>query len=76
MIVADLAITSYRALLTWRLIFACRQGLTLVHFSAQLQRFFWDRGCASGLCSPFKGVLEGVQVVYDAFECHTRLKLS
>jgi hypothetical protein len=21
------------------------QGLTLVHFSAQLQRFLWDRGC-------------------------------
>jgi hypothetical protein len=23
-----------------------RQGLTLVHFSAQLERFAWDRGCA------------------------------
>jgi len=22
-----------------------RQGLTLVHFSAQLKRFLWDRGC-------------------------------
>jgi hypothetical protein len=22
-----------------------RQGLTLVHFSAQLERFLWDRGC-------------------------------
>ena len=22
------------------------QGLTLVHFSAQLERFIWDRGCA------------------------------
>jgi len=21
------------------------QGLTLVHFSAQRQRFLWDRGC-------------------------------
>jgi len=29
------------------------QGLyTLVHFSAQLERFVWDRGCAQGLCSP------------------------
>jgi hypothetical protein len=28
------------------------QGLTLVHFSAQLERFLWDRGCAWGLCSP------------------------
>jgi hypothetical protein len=25
---------------------AGRQGLTLVHFSAQLERFVWDRGCA------------------------------
>ena len=23
-----------------------RQELTLVHFSAQLERFVWDRGCA------------------------------
>ena len=23
-----------------------RQGLTLVHVSAQLERFTWDRGCA------------------------------
>ena len=23
-----------------------RQGLTLVHFSAQLERLVWDRGCA------------------------------
>jgi len=23
-----------------------RQGLTLVHFSAQLERIVWDRGCA------------------------------
>jgi len=22
------------------------QGLTLVHFSAQLEHFLWDRGCA------------------------------
>jgi len=22
------------------------QGLSLVHFSAQLERFVWDRGCA------------------------------
>jgi len=28
------------------------QGLALAHFSAQLQRFLWDRGCAQGLCSP------------------------
>jgi len=29
-----------------------RQGLTVVHFSAQLERFVWDRGCMLGLCSP------------------------
>jgi len=26
-----------------------RQGLTLVHVSAQLKRFPWDRGCVQGL---------------------------
>ena len=25
---------------------ATTQGLTLLHFSAQLERFVWDRGCA------------------------------
>jgi len=25
---------------------ALGQGLALVHFSAQLERFVWDRGCA------------------------------
>jgi hypothetical protein len=25
---------------------AAEEGLTLVHFSAQLERFLWDRGCA------------------------------
>jgi len=24
----------------------CGQGLTLAHFSAQLEHFLWDRGCA------------------------------
>ena len=28
------------------------QGLTLVHNSARLERFYWDRGRAQGLCSP------------------------
>ena len=35
------------------------QGLTLVHFSAQLERFVWDRGCAQGMCSPCKGGVKG-----------------
>ena len=34
-----------------------RQGLTLLHFSAQRKRFLWDRGCISGL---FMGCLGGV----------------
>ena len=33
------------------------QGLTLVHISAQLERFLWDRGCIYGLC---RGCLGGV----------------
>jgi hypothetical protein len=32
---------------------AARQGLTLVHCSAQLERFLWEWGCAKGLCSPY-----------------------
>jgi len=35
------------------------RGLTLVHFSAQLERFVWDRGCAWGLCSPCTGGVKG-----------------
>jgi hypothetical protein len=35
------------------------QGLTLVNFSAQLERFLWDRGCAEGLCSPCYGSVWG-----------------
>jgi len=31
---------------------APRQGLTLVHCSAQFERFVWDTGCAWGMCSP------------------------
>ena len=29
-----------------------RQGLTLVHFSAHLEAFVWNRVCAAELCSP------------------------
>ena len=35
------------------------QGLTLVHFLAQLERFVWDRGCTEGLCSPCCGGVRG-----------------
>ena len=35
------------------------QGLTLAHFSAQLECFVQDRGCAAGLCSPCEGGVRG-----------------
>jgi len=31
------------------LLMAIGQGLTLVHFLAQLKRFLWNRGCIEGL---------------------------
>jgi len=34
-----------------------RQGLTLVHLSAQRKRFLWDKGCISGW---FRGRVGGV----------------
>jgi len=39
------------------LVTAAKQGLTLLHFSAQLKRFLWDRGCIQGL---FRGSFAGV----------------
>ena len=42
-------------------------GLTLVHFSAQLERFVWDRGCASGLCSPCQGGVWGYLICLGCF---------
>ena len=44
-----------------------RQGLTLVHFSAQRKRFRWDLGCMQGL---FRGCLEGVKGHYGAFRVY------
>ena len=37
---------------------ASAQGLTLVHFSAQLKRLLRNRGCIQGMC---KGCLGGVR---------------
>jgi len=34
-----------------------RQGLTLVHFSAQLERFVWDRGARKGCVARVEGML-------------------
>jgi len=45
-------------------VFTQYQGLTLVHFSAQRERFLWDRGCLWGL---FRGCLAGVRDHYGVF---------
>jgi hypothetical protein len=40
-----------------------KQGLTLLHFSAEVQRSSWDRGCSKGLfrgCSGGHGTSGGV----------------
>jgi len=42
-----------------------RQRLTLVHFSAQRERFLWDRGCNEGF---FRGCLAGILSRYGAFK--------
>jgi len=36
---------------------ALRQGLTLVHFSAQRKRILWDRGCIKGLFRGCSGAI-------------------
>jgi hypothetical protein len=40
---------------------AAIQGLTLVHFSAQLKRWLWDRGCMQGM---FRGCSGGIRGCY------------
>ena len=55
---------------------ALYQGLTLVHCSAQLQSFLWDRGCVWEL---FRGCLGGLREYRGLFRGHfvsERLKLS
>ncbi len=47
---------------------ALRQGLTLVHFSAQLERILWDRGA-------FRGCLEGVWQVSGGFKEHEGMSM-
>jgi hypothetical protein len=39
--------------------YALQQGLTLVHFSAQRQRFLWSKGCIEGI---FRGCVRVVGV--------------
>ena len=39
---------------------SCWQGFTLVHFTAQLKRFLWDKGCWGGVQEEFIAGVEGV----------------
>jgi len=45
----------------------CRQGLTLVHFSAQRKRFLWDKGCNWGLFRGCSGGVEGYEGVFRVY---------
>ena len=58
---------------------AAGQGLTLVHFSAQLKRILWDRGalrgCSGGVLE-VSGGMKGYQGVFRVYLCQTRLRLS
>jgi hypothetical protein len=58
--------------ITWSLSSDCstcsRQGLILVHFSAQLECFVWDRGARRGCVARNKGVL-GVCRMCRVFSC-------
>ena len=49
---------------SWR---SCRQGLTLVHYSAQRTRFLKDKGCILGL---FRGCRGGVWVCQQAIRVY------
>ena len=40
------------------------QGLTLVHFSAQRERFLWGVGCAESLLRGISGGVEGCHGVF------------
>ena len=55
---------------------AARQGPTLVHFSAQLQRFLWDRGCILGLFRVYQGVSGVSKGRSGMILSHKRLRLS
>jgi len=50
-----------------------RQGLTLAHLSAQLERFWWDKGYLGGVKGVFKAGLEGVFMRLGGVECQKRL---
>ena len=49
---------------------ACCQGLTLVHFSAQLERILWDRGAFRGCLQVVWEVSGGVMVYQGVFRVY------
>jgi hypothetical protein len=53
-----------------------RQGLTLVHFSAQLERFVWDRGACRGCSGGVEELSEGCGGYLRCILRHKRLMLS
>ena len=56
-----------------------RQGLTLVHFSAQLKRILWERvlaGVVQGVLRRCQGVLRSVSGCSGCILCQKRLRLS
>jgi len=55
---------------------ASEQGITLVHFSAQLKRCVWDRGCIQGLFRGCLGVSGGIGEYVGCILCQKRLRLS
>ena len=52
------------------------QGLTIVHFSAQLKRFLWNRGCMKGLLRGCLGGVMGHGGCVGCVLCQKRLRLS
>jgi len=43
------------------------QGLTLLHLSAQRERFLWDRGCIWVLCRGSLGGVRGYEGILGVF---------
>ena len=47
-----------------------RQGLTLVHFSAQRKRILWDRGAIRGCLGGFQELSGGVKEYQGVFRVY------
>jgi len=50
--------------------YACAQGLTLVHFSAQLKRILWDRGATRGCLGGVWEVSWGIKEYQGMFRVY------